>query len=209
MTRIDREHRHGGVVLEHLGQLALARVVAAELTRAEESSQRSSSALVLPLHNREDMSERQDIDAFLACKRIAFVGVSTNEKHFSRAVMRELVAHGIDVVPVHPGVAQIDGRRAFARVPEIDAKVEGALIMTPASASAAVIADCARAGVRRVWLHRGVGPGAASEESLVAARAHDMIVVADRCPLMFLDKHLGQPHRLHAGIVKLLRQYPA
>ena len=167
------------------------------------------AALVLTLQSREDMSERQDIDAFLASTRIAFVGVSTNEKHFSRAVMRELMVHGIDVVPVHPGVAEIAGRRAFARVFDIDEEVDAALIMTPASASASVIEDCARAGIHRVWLHRGVGPGAASEESLVAARAHEMIVVANRCPLMFLDKHLVQPHRLHAGVNKLFGHYPA
>src|SRR5687768_13887066 len=43
----------------------------------------------------EAMSERANIDAFLACKRIAFAGVSTHAEDFSREVMRALIDHGI------------------------------------------------------------------------------------------------------------------
>ncbi len=39
---------------------------------------------------------------FLAQKRIALVGVSRQEKDFSRMVLRELVRRGYDVVPSAP-----------------------------------------------------------------------------------------------------------
>jgi hypothetical protein len=49
------------------------------------------------------VTERAAIARFLAGKRIALVGVSSRTEDFSRALFRELVARGYDVVPVHPG----------------------------------------------------------------------------------------------------------
>ena len=40
--------------------------------------------------------------AFLATRRFAVVGVSRNEKDFSRYLLRELLARGYDAVPVNP-----------------------------------------------------------------------------------------------------------
>jgi len=153
------------------------------------------------------MTERAEIDAFLASKRIAFVGVSTKEADFSRAVMRKLVEHGIDVVPVHPGVTEIERRSAFATVGEIPGRVDGALIMTPSNASAAVVDECAAAGIERVWLHRGVGRGSVSDEAIQRARDHGLSIVAGHCPLMFLEPNV-QPHRAHATLHKLTGRHP-
>jgi predicted CoA-binding protein len=47
-------------------------------------------------------ASRSSIDAFLASKRIAFIGLSHNPKDFSRHLFREFVEHGYDVVPVNP-----------------------------------------------------------------------------------------------------------
>ena len=41
----------------------------------------------------------EDITKFLECKRVAFVGVSRDPKHFSRALFREFVAKGYDPSP--------------------------------------------------------------------------------------------------------------
>jgi predicted CoA-binding protein len=54
--------------------------------------------------------------AFLSQPRFAFVGLSRDEKDFSRYVFRELLKRGIDVVPVNPGVAELEGRRCFRSV---------------------------------------------------------------------------------------------
>lgn len=62
--------------------------------------------------------------------------------------------------------------------------------------------ECAEAGVRRVWLHRGAGRGAVSDEAVAFCRAQGIAVVAGECPYMFLPK-AGLLHRLH-GLLRRL-----
>lgn len=155
-------------------------------------------------------TERHRIDAFLASRRIALVGASTRPDAFSRQVMRDLVARGVDVVPVNPAADEIEGRRAFARVQDVSPPVEAALVMTSADRSADVVTDCADAGVRLVWLHRGAGPGAVSDEALARAEERGLELIGGRCPLMFLgEPGLTHPvHRFHRGFERLVHHYP-
>jgi uncharacterized protein len=134
--------------------------------------------------------------AFLAAKRIAVVGVSRDQKDFSRAVFRELLRRGHDVVPVNPALAEVEGRRAWAAVSEIEPPVDAALILTPPSATEAVVRDAIRAGVRHVWLHRGAGAGSGTPEALALCEAYGIEAVHDLCPFMaFSDA--GVVHRVH------------
>ena len=68
--------------------------------------------------------------AFLATRRFAVVGVSRNEKDFSRYLLRELLARGYDAVPVNPALTEAEGRRTYARVADIDPPVDAALFLT-------------------------------------------------------------------------------
>ena len=134
--------------------------------------------------------------AFLAAKRIAVVGVSRNEKDFSRAVFRELLRRGHDVVPVNPALTEVEGRRAWAAVSQIAPPVEAVLVLTPPSATVAVVRDAIRASVRKVWLHRGAGAGSGTPEALAVCEADGVEAVHDLCPFMaFPDA--GLLHRAH------------
>jgi predicted CoA-binding protein len=142
------------------------------------------------------MASKRAIDSFLACRRVAFVGVSREPKHFSRALYRAFAERGYDVVPVNPNGGEIEGRPAARSVGDVQPPVEAALLLTPPPASAAVVRECDAAGVRRVWLHRGGGQGAVSPEAVAAARDARMELVDGACPFMFLR---GTPffHRVH------------
>lgn len=153
------------------------------------------------------MNDLSTIERFLAGRRIAMVGVSTKAEEFSRAVWRAFVARGYDMVPVHPGVEEIEGRKAFARVSDVPGALDGVLVMVPAAVAADVVADCVNAGVRRVWLHRGGGPGSVSDAAVALAREHGLELVAGECPLMFLPG-TERFHRWHAGWRKLTGRYP-
>lgn len=133
---------------------------------------------------------RSDIESFLSLHRIAMVGVSHDAKHFSRAVFRAWRGRGYDVVPVNPGVEHIEGARSFARVQDVAPAPDAALVMTPARAAEQVVADCAAAGIRRVWLYRR-SPAA---EALCVRSGIESI--AGECPMMFLPD-MAWPHRLH------------
>jgi uncharacterized protein len=147
------------------------------------------------------------INDFLALKRIAVVGVSRSPKETSHALWQELRQRQYDAVPVNPAAPEIDGRRSFASVREIDPPVEGALIMTTAAAAEQVLAECAAAGIRKVWLYGGLGGGATSAATIAAAERHGLDAVAGHCPFMFLP---GTPsfHKLHGLGKKLTGSYP-
>ncbi len=152
---------------------------------------------------------RRQIDDFWLLKRLAVVGVSRDPKHFSNMIWQELRQRRYEAVPVNPNARELDGQPCFARVQEIQPPVEGAVIMTPAGVTEQVVRDCAAAGVRHVWLHKGAGggPGAVSPAAVAFCEANGIDVVAGYCPFMFLP---GTPffHGLHAFAKKLTGSYP-
>jgi len=149
----------------------------------------------------------QQIEDFLALKRVAVVGVSRDPKQLSHVIWQEFRQRRYEAVPVNPTAAELDGERCYASVAEIDPPVEGALVITPAAVTRQVVDDCAAAGIQHVWLHKGMGAGSTTPEAVEAARSHGMDVVAGFCPLMFLP---GTPsfHRIHAFGKKITGSYP-
>lgn len=153
------------------------------------------------------MTTTAQIDAFLACKRIGFAGVSSNPADFSRAVFREFVSRGYDVIPIHPTAKKIENRPAFATV--LDApKLDAVFLMTPPSATEQVVQDCHHAGVKHVWMHRGfAGQGAVEWHAVQYAKAFGIDVIEGECPLMFLS-HPDRVHRVHAGMRRAVGHFP-
>ena len=141
---------------------------------------------------------------FLAERRLAVVGVSRDPKDFSRGLFRELLRRGYDVVPVNPAGGEIEGRPCAAGVQDVAPPVAGVLVMTRSEVSEQVVRDCAEAGVAKVWLHRGIGPGAVSRAAVDFCRLHGIAVVEGECPYMFLPVS-GFVHRAHGFIRRLSR----
>ena len=150
---------------------------------------------------------RNMIDRFLACRRIAVVGVSRTGNDFSRMLFRELLQRGYDVLPVNPGMASVEGRPCFSRVQEIEPRPEAVLLMTPPTLTDTVVQDCAEAGVGLVWLYRAVGSGAVTESAVNFCRSHNIDCIAGYCPYMFLPKN-GIPHSWHGVWAKLTGTWP-
>jgi predicted CoA-binding protein len=148
-------------------------------------------------------SSLEDARAFLRARRVALVGASRSEKDMSRAILKELVARGYDVVPVNPAVAEVAGRRAFGRVSEVTPPPDAVLVMTPPARAEEVVRDCVAAGVRQVWFHRGAGAGAASPAALALCAASGIHAVKDLCPFMALPG-AAFPHRVHGFLRRRL-----
>jgi predicted CoA-binding protein len=143
------------------------------------------------------MDQAKACKAFLAHRRLAFVGVSRDPGDFSRTVFAELTRRGYDVVPVNPtGGDGQDGIPFVRRLQDIVPPVEAALLMTPPAVTTEVVKDCAEAGIRDVWMHQGVGRGAASPAAIAFCRDHGIAVVTGACPLMYLPE-TGFVHRAH------------
>lgn len=146
------------------------------------------------------MPRRELIDRFLAQEHLAVVGVSRNGKEFANAVYRQLRddGRGRTLYPVNANAdgADIEGVPSYTSLAEVPDPVDGVLVMVPAEASAQVVRDAAERGIPRVWLHKGGGPGAVSDEAIAAAREADMELVDGACPMMF-DEPVRGVHRLH------------
>jgi predicted CoA-binding protein len=155
------------------------------------------------------VTTKRQIDDFWALRRLAIVGVSRDPKHFSNQIWQELRQRRYDVVPVNPKTAELDGQHCYASVRDIFPPVDGVVVMTPANVTEAVVRDCAAAGVKHVWLHRGMGggQGSVSPEAVQFCEANGIDVVAGFCPYMFLP---GTPffHGMHAFAKKVTGSYP-
>ena len=148
----------------------------------------------------------ETIEDFLAQKRIAMVGISRQPQSFSLMLFKELCRRGYDVIPVNPQTPNVLGQTCFARVQDIQPPVEAALLMTSPEVTERIVADCAEAGIRRVWMYRAGGKGAVSPKAIAFCREHEIQVVPGECPYMFLPT--GGIHRLHGFFRKITGRFP-
>jgi predicted CoA-binding protein len=164
---------------------------------------------------------RKTIDDFLSLRRLAMVGVSRDEKDFSRTLFTELHNRGYDLVPVNqlhnrgydlvpvnPNAEQIDGRPCFDRLQDITPAVEGALVLTQPTITENVVRDCAEAGIGMVWIQSpGGAGGSVSPAAVDFCRENGIEVVPGACVFMFLPE-TAVPHKIHGFILKIIGKYP-
>jgi predicted CoA-binding protein len=153
------------------------------------------------------MTTMKQVDDFLGLKRIAVVGVSRDPKGFGTVLWQEFRQRRYEAIPVNPVAEEIDGQPCFARVQDIDPPVEGALIMTSAKSTDQVVADCAEAGIKHVWMYGGMAPGAKTKTAVAFCEEHGIDVVAGLCPYMFME---GTPafHAPHRVWKKITGSFP-
>ncbi len=128
---------------------------------------------------------RDAADDFLAQRRLAVAGVSRDSKQPANLIYRRLRAAAREVYAVNPNAEDVEGDRAYATVTAIPGGVDGVVIVTTPEVAEEVVVDCAAAGVPRVWLHRGIGPGSSSEAAVAYCREHGIDVIPGGCPNMF------------------------
>lgn len=153
------------------------------------------------------MTDLQQIQDFLAEKRLAVIGVSRNDKDYTRAVFNEFVKRGYDVVPVNPLASEIDGKPCLGRLIDIKPPVQAALFLTPPKTSDDMMQDCADAGITKVWFRRKLRHDEHSSNTLSFCKEHKVSVISGFCPLMFLPE-AESFHRFHGFLLKLFGKYP-
>ena len=135
------------------------------------------------------------------------VGVSRNPGDFSRTLFREFLKRGYEVIPVNPHCAAMDGQSCVPSISAVAPAADTLLMMTPPSVTEALVADCAAAGVKRIWMYRAVGAGSLSPRAVSFCEANGIDVVAGECPMMFLPG-VAWFHRLHGLVRKISGTYP-
>ena len=148
------------------------------------------------------------IAEFLSAQRIAVAGVSRDGTAPANLVYRKLKQTGHQVFAVNPNAARVEDDPCYPSVAAIPGGVEGVVIATHPSVAAAVVDDCAAAGVPRVWLHRSFGQGSVSAEAVARCRQHGITVIPGGCPMMYLEP-VDPGHACMRGILRLTGRLPA
>jgi predicted CoA-binding protein len=131
----------------------------------------------------------------LGTRRIAVVGASDRPSRPSFGVMRFLLDHGYEVVPVNPRIAgrEIHGTRVVASLSEAE-PLDMVEVFRRSAEAGAVVDEAVRLGARTVWLQLGVIDHAAAAR----ARGRGVAVVMDRCPAIEW-RRLGLPAQIGDG----------
>ena len=151
------------------------------------------------------MITNDSVRSFLDGHRIAVIGASDRKDSFARTIDQALSDHGYDVVPVNPRLTELDQRPCYASVKDVPGPVDGAIVMVGPDRATQAVEELAEAGIRKVWLFKGLAAaGAASPEAISACERHGLETVAGACPLMFLEP-VGSVHRIHRSVRRLRR----
>jgi uncharacterized protein len=116
---------------------------------------------------------------------VAVLGASAKPERYSYRAVAQLQAHGYTVFPVNPGISEVLGSRACARLTDIAVPVDTVTVYLSPERSAALAGDLLALRPRRVIFN----PGAENDALAAALREHG-IEVLEACTLVLL--HTGQ-----------------
>lgn len=133
------------------------------------------------------LSADADIAALLRrTRRIALVGASAKPERASNEVMRVLLDHGYDVVPVNPGLAgqSIHGQTVAASIADVVPPADMIDVFRDSAAVSGIVDEAIAAGAQSIWLQLGV----IDADAAARAEAAGLVVVMDRCPKIELRR---------------------
>lgn len=147
---------------------------------------------------------------FLACKRIAVVGVSRDNRYHPAAnlIYRRFKKTGHDVYPVNPHMETFDGDRCYPNLQSIAGGVDAVVIVTRPETTEQIVRDCAETGVRHVWMHQSAtNTSSVSPKGVEYCNENDISVIAGACPMMYGEgADIG--HRCMRFFLKLTGRLP-
>lgn len=150
---------------------------------------------------------RQAIEDFLSQRRIAVVGASRRPRQFGRSVMEALRSRGYEVFPVNPNANDLGGIPCHASIGDVAQDVTAALVLVPPSERSRIALECARAGIKRLWIHGHARKEALDPAILHACQETGTELIYGHCPFMFMPG-AGFPHNLHGWIAQRLGDRP-
>lgn len=129
------------------------------------------------------------LDSLFNPRSIAIIGASPDEKKVGHAVLDNLIRYNFkgDLYPVNPSHSEILGRRAYAKVTDINGPVDLAVIAVPARFVPGTVRECSDAGIKAaVILSAGFKEagkeGTLLEEEIKAiGRERDIRILGPNC----------------------------
>lgn len=110
-------------------------------------------------------------------RTVAIIGLSANEARPSFRVARGLQQLGYRIIPVRPGVTSVLGEPAYPDLDSLPVRPDIVDVFRAAEHIPAIVDDCIRLGIKRLWLQEGIVNEAAAQRAQHAG----ITVVMDRC----------------------------
>ncbi len=123
-----------------------------------------------------------EMTGMLNAETYAVVGASRDPAKYGFLVYKAVKAAGKTVWPVNPSAAEVDGDQCFPSLGDLPGVPEVAVLIVPPGVSESVVSECARLGIKNIWMQ----PGAESEAAVAACQAHGIAVVSGGPCLMVL-----------------------
>ena len=120
------------------------------------------------------------IKEFMAQKRFAIIGVSSNTEKYGYQIFMNLKDRGYEVYPVNPRLQELEGVKCYASLNDIPVKVDVVDFVVPPAVTEATLKDCQHLGLDRIWLQ----PGSESEAAIAFCRKNSLKVVHDVCVML-------------------------
>ena len=132
------------------------------------------------------------IQKALHTKRVAVVGLSSNELRASNFVGYYLQRNGYEVIPVNPREDEIFGLKSYDSVAKIPGEVDIVDVFRDPSAVPAIAEEAVAKKAKFLWLQFGV----ISPEGVEIAEAGDVECIVDRCIKIEHARYMGRMHWL-------------
>jgi predicted CoA-binding protein len=114
---------------------------------------------------------------FMAQKRFALVGATSNTSKNGYRIFKNLSRRGYEVYPVNPGLEELEGVKCYHSLADIPVRVDVVDFVVPPQVTEATLKECKRLGLDRIWLQ----PGSESEAAIAFCRENKLKVVHDIC----------------------------
>jgi len=120
------------------------------------------------------------IKEFMAQKRFAIVGATDNTTKYGYEIFKNLKRRGYEVYPVNPRLKKLERSKCYSSLADIPVKVDVVDFVVPPEATEAVLRECKRLGLERIWLQ----PGSESEAAIDFCHRNNLKVVHDVCVML-------------------------
>lgn len=95
------------------------------------------------------------IREFLASKVFALVGASRNPEKYGNIILKNMASKGFTVVPVNPSEKEIEGLSCSPDIKSLPDYVKFANIVLPPQRSLSILPECAAKGIEIAWFQPG------------------------------------------------------
>lgn len=149
------------------------------------------------------------VQAFLAQKRIAIVGVSDKRETGCNAAYQKFKDAGYEVFAVNPRIASFQGDACYPDLASLPLKPDAVFILANPKVTETIVSQCVDLGVKHVWMHcmMGTKPGLSTSTTSVSpsavdvCKANGIAVIPGSCPNQYLNPDGG--HKFMNGMFKL------